>query len=175
MTMTMITLDSVLGNIYRNPEMRKKYDEMMSRSLCESVIITRMESERVRMRKTSSKGSDIALTMPPGTKMRHGDILMSDNERMIVVELEPENVISLEVKNNLDEDDLVEIPARIGHAIGNLHRPLKLEGRKIYFPIQADSEVAMFQKIFSPLDHHLEIKSTKMVFEPNEGLDVHEH
>ena len=171
----MITLESVLGNIYNDPSLKKKYDEMISRSLCESIKISRMESQRVRMRKTSNKGTDIALTMPPGSKLRHGDVLLLTAEQMIVLELQPENVISLEIKENLYEHDIIEIPARIGHAIGNLHRPLKLEGRKIFFPIQAESEVEMFKKIFSPLEDHLEISSTKMVFEPDEGMDIHEH
>lgn len=171
----MITLDSVLGNIYKDPSLKKKYDEMMSRSLCESIKISRMESQRVRMRKTSNNGTDIALIMAPGSKLRHGDILLLTAEQMIVLELQPENVISLEIKENLHGHDVIEIPARIGHAIGNLHRPLKLEGRKIFFPIQAESEVEMFKKIFSSLEDHLEISSTKMVFEPDEGMDIHEH
>ena len=171
----MITIESVLGNIYKDPSLKKKYDEMMSRSLCESIKISRMESQRVRMRKTSNNGTDIALIMAPGSKLRHGDILLLTAEQMIVLELQPENVISLEIKENLHGHDIIEIPARIGHAIGNLHRPLKLEGRKIFFPIQAESEVEMFKKIFSSLEDHLEISSTKMVFEPDEGMDIHEH
>jgi urease accessory protein len=171
----MITIESIVGNIYRNENLRKSYDQMRSKSRVEAVRIGRLESQRVRMRKTSDKGTDIAMTLPSGTRLRHGDVLLLDNEKMIILELEPENVLALEVKDNLDEDDLVEVPARIGHAIGNLHRPLKLEGRRIYFPIQAESEVEMFKKIFSPLKHHLEISSSKMVFEPDEGMDIHEH
>jgi urease accessory protein len=173
--MTLLTIDSVVGNIYRDKELGKRHEEMSSRSLCESIRIHRMESQRVRMRKATDKGTDIALTLPTGTKLRHGDVLLLTDEKMVVLELEPENVISLEVRDNLHKDDVVEIPARVGHAIGNLHRPLKLEGRKIYFPIQSESEIEMFTKMFSPLRDHLEIKSARMVFEPNEGLDVHEH
>jgi urease accessory protein len=148
---------------------------MSSRSLAESLRIGRMESQRVRMRKTSNKGTDIALSLPSGTRLRHGDVLLLNDEKMIILELKSENVLILEVKDNLHEDDFVEVPARIGHAIGNLHRPLKLEGRRIYFPIQAESELEMFKKILSPFEHHLDIQSTRMVFEPDEGMDIHEH
>ena len=79
------------------------------------------------------------------------------------------------MKDNIHEHDFVELPVRIGHAIGNLHRPIKLEGRKIYFPIQADQEIDMFRKIFGPISDHLEISQAKMVFEPEEGMDLHEH
>ncbi|PWU80782.1 MAG: hypothetical protein DLM72_10470 [Candidatus Nitrosopolaris wilkensis] len=33
----------------------------------------------------------------------------------------------------MHEDDSVEVPVRVGHTTGNLHRPIKLEGNKIYF------------------------------------------
>jgi urease accessory protein len=171
----MITINSIIGNIYHDENLRKQYDEMSSQSLCESIRINRMEAQRVRMRKRSSKGTDIALTMTPGTKLRHGDILMLANDKMITIELEPENLAVIEVKDNIHEHDAVEVPATIGHAIGNLHRPIKLEGRKIYFPIQTDSEIDMFKKIFGRLSDHLQITQTKMVFEPVEGTDVHEH
>jgi len=171
----MITINSIIGNLYHDSNLRKRYEEMSSQSLCESIRINRMEAQRVRMRKRSSKGTDIALTTAPGTRLRHGDVLMAGNEKMITIELEPENLAVVEVKDNIDEHDAVQVPVTIGHAIGNLHRPIKLEGRKIYFPIQTDSEIEMFKKIFGRLLDHLEITQAKMVFEPEEGTDVHEH
>jgi urease accessory protein len=85
---------------------------------------------------------------------------------MVVVEIEPENVLMIEIKRNIHDDDVVEVPLRIGHTIGNLHRPIKLERHKIYFPIQADAEVDMFKKLFGPINEHLDIKKRMMVFEP---------
>ena len=171
----MITINSIIGNLYHDSNLRKRYEEMSSQSLCESIRINRMEAQRVRMRKRSSKGTDIALTTTPGTRLRHGDVLMAGNDKMITIELEPENLAVVEVRDNIHEHDAVQVPVTIGHAIGNLHRPIKLEGRKIYFPIQTDSEIEMFKKIFGRLLDHLEITQAKMVFEPEEETDVHEH
>lgn len=171
----MITINSIIGNMYHDENLRKQYQDMSSQSLCESIRINRIEAQRVRMRKRSSKGTDIALTTTPGTRLRHGDVLMAGNDKMITIELEPENLAVVEVKDNIHEHDAVQVPVTIGHAIGNLHRPIKLEGRKIYFPIQTDSEIEMFKKIFGRLLDHLEITQAKMVFEPEEGTDVHEH
>lgn len=172
----MITISSIIGNLYHDSNLRKRYEEMSSQSLCESISITRMEAQRVRMRKRSSKGTDIALTMTPGTKLRHGDVLLHANDKMITIELEPENLAVIQVKDNIHEhDDAVQVLVTIGHAIGNLHRPIKLERRKIYFPIQTDSEIEMFKKIFGRLLDHMEITQAKMVFEPEEETDVHEH
>lgn len=171
----MITINSIIGNMYHDENLRKQYQDMSSQSLCESIRINRIEAQRVRMRKTSSKGTDIALIMTPGTKLRHGDVLLVTNDKMVIMELEPENLAVIQVKDNIHEHDAVQVPVTIGHAIGNLHRPIKLEGRKIYFPIQTDSEIEMFKKIFGRLLDHLEITQAKMVFEPEEETDVHEH
>ena len=171
----MITINSIIGNIYHDENLRKRYEDMSSQSLCESIRINRIEAQRVRMRKRSSKGTDIALTTTPGTRLRHGDVLMAGNDKMITIELEPENLAVVEVRDNIHEHDAVQVPVTIGHAIGNLHRPIKLEGRKIYFPIQTDSEIEMFKKTFGRLLDHLEITQAKMVFEPEEETDVHEH
>jgi len=148
---------------------------MKNKNNCEIITITRMESERVRMRKTTDKGSDVGLILPKGAKIHHGDIIYEQTDRMIIVQIAPENILKVTVKNNLPRDHVVEVPVIVGHTIGNLHRPLKLDGDKVYFPIQTDDEVAMFRKLFSPIINHLELEKVKMVFEPEEALDVHEH
>lgn len=171
----MITIDSVVGNIKKDKKIGEKYVEMCTRKVCETIKINRLESQRVRMRKTSDKGTDIALTLPPGTHLRHGDVIMLNEDKIVIVEIEPENVAMVEVKDNIHDDDIIQVPVTIGHTIGNLHRPIKLEENRIYFPIQADSEIDMFKKLFASVNEHIEIKNTKMVFEPDEGMSIHEH
>lgn len=171
----MITVESVIGNINKDKKLKQKYDEMVSKKSNEVIKISRVESQRVRMRKSSDKGTDMALTLQQGTRLKHGDVIMLTEDKMIIVEIEPENVLMVEIKEKLHEDDVVEVPVRVGHTIGNLHRPIKLESRKIYFPIQADTELDMFKKLFATMNEHLEIKTTKIVFEPEEGAEIHEH
>lgn len=170
----MITIESILGNIYRNSDLGEKHKAMSAKAQVELVRINRPEAQRVRMRKMSDKGTDIAMTLPPGTKLRHGDVALLSEGRMIIVEIEAEKVAVVEVKH-LHEDDAIGVPVRIGHTIGNLHRPIKLDGHRIVFPIHAESEVDMFRKMFGPLMHHIEIKDDVMVFEPEESMNVHEH
>jgi urease accessory protein len=154
----------------------QKFEQMCARAACETIKINRLESERVRMRKTSDKGTDIALTLPQGSHLRHGDVIMLTEDKMVIVEIEAENVAIVEIKDNIrDGDDIIKVPVIIGHTIGNLHRPLKLEQNRIYFPIQIDSEIDMFKKLFASVNEHIEINKTKMVFEPDEGMSMHEH
>jgi urease accessory protein len=127
------------------------------------------------MRKSSDKGTDVAWILQHDMHLKHGDVVMLTENKMVVVEIEPEDVLMIEIKENIHEDDVVEVPARVGHTIGNLHRPIKIERHKIYFPIQADTELEMFKKLFEPINEHLDIKKATMVFEPEEGMEMHEH
>jgi urease accessory protein len=169
----LITVDSVIGNINKDKKLKEKYDEMCSKNCCERIKISRLESQRARMRKSSDRGTDLALILPPGIRLKHGDVIILTDNKMVIVEIEPENVLMIEIKEN--EDDVVEVPLRVGHTIGNLHRPIKIERHKIYFPIQADTEVEMFKKLFEPINEHLDIKKRMMVFEPEEWMEMLEH
>ena len=136
----MITVDSVLGNINNDKKLKEKYDEMTARKVCETIKISRLESQRVRMRKISDKGTDVALTLPPGTRLKHGDVIIITENKMVVVGIESEDVIMIEIRDNIHQDDIVEVPVRVGHTIGNLHRPIRLEGNKIYLSLIHISE-----------------------------------
>jgi len=70
---------------------------------------------------------------------------------------------------------LFNIAIKLGHTIGNMHRPIKITNGKIYFPIQSESEIELFQKIFSKLRGHLDIKEENIIFEPDSGYDIHRH
>ena len=172
----MIMIDSIIGNIKRDKKLQEDYISLRQKSLCEKIVISRLESQRVRMRKTTDKGTDIGLSLAQGTVIRNGDVLYRTEAKMIVVEVEPEDVAVLTLKRDETPDnDLFEVAVRIGHAIGNLHRPIKIEGEKIYLPIQANSEIELLKKILAPIHDHLSITQDKIVFETDEGLQTHEH
>lgn len=170
----MITVNSVLGNL-KDPEFAAKYEQLSKENSCEVIKIQRSETQRVRMRRTSDKGTDIALTLPQGTQLKHRDVILSIPDKMIIIEIEPESVATISINEDIENANSIEIPVRLGHTIGNLHRPLRIDGRKIYFPIQADSELEMFRKLLNPIIDHIEINMAKMVFEPEEGTHIHEH
>jgi urease accessory protein len=175
----MLTIDQIVGNIYNDDKLRTTHRDFASKHQDETFLITRTESQRQRMRKVSNKGTDIALNFQSGNQhLRHGDVLHLNDNQIVVVEIEPENVLQVEIlKETLTDspESLIQIPVQIGHTIGNLHRPIMLDGSRIYFPIQAESEIEMFGKLFHPFHHHLEIQSKKIVFQPSETMNVHEH
>jgi urease accessory protein len=172
----LITINSIIGNIKRDKKLQEDYTSLCQMGLCEKIVISRLESQRVRMRKITDKGTDTGLLLTQGTILRNGDVLYKTEAKMITVEVDPEDVAVLTLKRDETPDnDLFEVAVRIGHAIGNLHRPIKIEGEKIYLPIQAQTEIELLKKIFAPIHDHLSITQDKIVFETDEGLQAHEH
>ena len=171
----MISINSIVGNVHKDFELGQKYREMSEKQLLEIVRIRRNEAQRVRMRKTSDKGTDVAIIFPQNTHIKHGDVLLLDNDKIIIVEVQPERVAVIAIENNIPSHQLLEIAAKVGHTIGNLHRPIKIENHNIILPIQAESELGLLKKIIGSMTEHINITSTTMVFEAEVGAEVHEH
>ncbi len=171
----MIYIHKIIGNIHFDSDLNDKYQEMIKTGLVEKIEITRLESDRARIRKISDKGTDLALTLIPGSHINNGDVVMLSEEKMVIANRTPENVAMISLKGLMSQDQLFETAIKIGHTIGNMHRPIKVVSDKIYFPIQSQSEVELFQTLLSNLINNIVIRSENIIFEPESGYDVHEH
>ncbi len=171
----MIHIHKIIGNIHSDSDLNDKYQEMIKTGLVEKIEITRLESDRARIRKISDKGTDLALTLIPGSHINNGDVVMLSEEKMVIASRTPENVAMISLKGLMSQDQLFETAIKIGHTIGNMHRPIKVVSDKIYFPIQSQSEVELFQTLLSNLINNIVIRSENIIFEPESGYDVHEH
>lgn len=195
----MLTITTVIGNIKKDPQLHQKYQESVKKNTVENVVIARSETEKVRMRKVSDKETDIGFILPSRTHLKDGDVVFLDDTKMIVIKLSPELVAILNIKNHdhnhdhkhkhdpnhdhdhnhdhkhANDDDLTNVAIKVGHTIGNLHRPLKIENRDIIFPIQSPDEINLFLRLLSDLKDYVEIRSEQLIFEPDQGFDIHAH
>ncbi|MGN6628544.1 MAG: urease accessory protein UreE, partial [Candidatus Nitrosocosmicus sp.] len=126
--------------------------------------------------------TDIGFILPPGTRLKDQDIVFLDSNKMIVIKLATELVAIISFKNQASDeyqkqkkDILTNIAIKIGHTIGNLHRPLKIENNKVIFPIQTKEEINLFQRLLVDVKDHINITFDEIVFEPDQGFDIHEH
>ncbi len=172
----MITVDTIIGNIDKDKKLREEFKMFCDEASCEKIMISRLESQRVRMRKITDKGTDVGIILPKGTILKDGDVIHQTKDKMIIIEIEPEDVAVLSFNAEDSQDyNLFGLAVRIGHALGNMHRPIKVVGKTIYIPIQADAEIELLNRIFEPMKHHLHITKDKIIFEPEEGTHTHEH
>ena len=159
---------SISGNIFHD-----KVFESLKTGDFERLKISRSELEKSRIRRQTDKGTDVGLALVSGEILHHGDVLSND-EKTIVIEQLPEKVISVRLKNK-PAAARVDLLVLIGHIIGNRHRPISIKNSVISFPIQADSEIEVFQKLFFDIINDIEISIEEMIFNPHTGADVHDH
>ena len=157
----MIIINSILGNIFKG--------ENLAKEKFEEIKISRIDLEKRILRKKTNLGTDIGINLDSSIKLQHGDII-GNNETKIIVEQIPEKVISVKLKENNEN-----IAILLGHIIGNRHRPISIEDKMILFPIQEDSELEIFQRLFKDIIDHVELKIEEKIFLPHTSADVHEH
>ncbi len=170
----MIAISSVIGNIFQDKELADKFEKLQKTMTCEVLKFSRSELDKTRFRKQTDKGTDIGCILDSEHKLNNGDVMYSNPEKFIVIEQIPEKVISIKIKKI--EANSEEILIKLGHIIGNRHRPIQIDKNgQIIFPILSDSELDTFRKLFSEIIDHLEMKVENQIFEPRNGMDVHEH
>ena len=157
----MISINSIIGNIFKDTNLLKEDLEKLKMS--------RIELEKKILRKQTDKGTDVGITLDSGIKLQHGDVI-GDDTKKIVIEQIPEKVISVKLKKNSQN-----IATLLGHIIGNRHRPIAINDKAILFPIQEDSELEIFERLFKEIIGDIELNIKEEIFSPHTSADVHEH
>ncbi|HKC78592.1 MAG TPA: Urease accessory protein, partial [Nitrosopumilaceae archaeon] len=130
------------------------------------------ELERSRIRKKTDFGTDVGLILDSGTRLYHGDVIISNTNKFIMIEQLPEKVISIRIKKlKKNPTGLITL----GHIIGNRHKPIVINNDTLYFPIQAYSEVEVFKKLLSDVVTNLDLEVGEQIFQPQHGMYMHEH
>ena len=162
----MLSSTSIVGNIFT-----ENGSQILKGKIFEKLPILRHDLEKNRLRRTTDKGTDIAIILERGSKLQHGDILKHDAS-FVVIEQIPEKVITVKTKEN---EDAFELLVLLGHIIGNRHRPISLEGRSVTSPIQTESELEIFERLFAPIIEKIEMNIEEKIYKPDERMNVHEH
>ena len=157
----MITINSILGSIFK--------EENLEKESFEEIKISRIDLEKRILRKKTNLGTDVGINLDSSIRLQHGDVI-GNNEIKIIVKQIPEKVISVKLKENTQNIGII-----LGHIIGNRHRPISIEDKMILFPIQEDSELEIFQRLFKDIIDHVELKIEEKIFLPHTSADVHEH
>ena len=88
------------------------------------IPMTAEDRARVRRKITAPDGRELALALPTGTRLWPGQILLSESDRIYVVEAAPELVTVIRPRD-------VREAAAAGHLVGNMHRDIDLDGEGI--------------------------------------------
>ena len=161
----MLQVNAPIGNIFVD----KEFIDLKNMKF-EKLRISRMDLEKRIFRQKTDLGTDIGWNLDPGIRLRPGDVFKKEGKKIVLEQL-PEKVISVKIKAK----NKAELMFLVGHIVGNRHRPVSLQGDEILFPIQADSELETFAKLFEGIINSIELTIKEQVFYPTLGGDLHEH
>jgi len=94
----MITIYSVLGNIFHDKEWNEKFDQVNKTNSFETIKLPRSDLEKTRLRAKTNQGTDVGIVLNSGTKIKNGDVLISNSDKFIIIQQNPEKVISVKKK-----------------------------------------------------------------------------
>ena len=156
----MIILTSVSGNIWHDTDMKD--------ATLERIHVSRMEMGKKRVRKTTDRGTDVGILLEGAATLRHGDIVTDGRHRMVIEQL-PEKVVSV----RLEPPYGMDLPVMLGHTLGNRHRPVSIRDDIVSFPIQSDSELEVFERLFACIPGRVELSIREMIFQPQGDASDH--
>lgn len=170
----MITISSTLGNIFHDNGWNEKFQKATQTNTFETLKLSRTDLAKNRLRAKTNKGPEVGIVLNSQLKIQNGDVLFSNPEKFILIQQNPEKVISV-TKKDKSEANFDETLVLLGHILGNRHRPIQIEDKKIIFPILSESELDIFKKLFSSIINQIELKIEERIFEPHGELKIHEH
>lgn len=163
----MIRITSVTGNVSDGMT-----QDGMAGGGPERIILDRADLQKSRLRRRSDRGTDVGLDMPPGTVLRHGDLVAGDG-RTLVIEQNPETVCVVRPRPGKTAAGLMVL---VGHAVGNMHRPVAIREEGVVFPVQDPSELETFRSMLDRMGPGLfELSLDSMIFVPHHLADVRGH
>jgi urease accessory protein len=135
-----ITIDRVLGNADDPP-----WAARLEGAAVDDLVLDQWEAQRSRMRKATSAGVELAISLDRSVHLRDGDVLAWDEQgRSAVVariDLKPVMVVHLDALETIDPMVAIRTCVELGHAIGNQHWPAVVKDRRVYVPLTVDHAV----------------------------------
>ena len=168
----MLVADSILGNAYEKSDISQKIDIAKENQTLKRLFLSRTQMEKSRLRTETEDGTEIGLSLEPGTILHNGDVL-EINSKLIIIHQLPEKIIRVIINENHMSPNLL---IQLAHIIGNRHRPISIASDEcIVFPIHDESEVELFEQLFSDIINQISLNVEDEIFVPNQGMNVHEH
>jgi urease accessory protein len=136
----MILVESVLGNA-SEPEWAAR----LAAATLDTFALDHWEAQKNRLRKKTTGGLEIAVSLDRGTFMRDGDVLLWDAAacRAVIAKLSLRDVMVIHLGElGKDAPELaLRTCVELGHALGNQHWPALVKGSEVYVPLTVDRKV----------------------------------
>lgn len=136
----MILIERVIGNS-RDPLWKKTLEG----ASIDWLELDQWEAQKSRLRKSTLKDLELALSLDRNAQLQDGDILLWDEEgrSAVIARIDLREVMIIDLEEVLREgpEKMVQTLFELGHALGNQHWPAIVKGTKVYVPLTVDRKV----------------------------------
>ena len=133
-------VQAVVGNAYD-----ADWATRLETAKVDELVLDQWAAQKQRLRTHTRDGTEVAIALGRGTRLRDGDILAWDEETAsaIVVRIELGEVMVVDLAGLIGESLTVAVrtAVELGHAIGNQHWPAVVRGTSMYVPVTVDRRV----------------------------------
>jgi Urease accessory protein UreE len=133
-------VETVLGNAHE-----QGWAERLRDAKIDELVLDQWDAQKSRLRKTTSLGTELALSLARGVRLRDGDVLAWDDRTATAVvariDLGEVMVVHLDTLPGETAQERVRSAVELGHAIGNQHWPAVVKGTRMYVPLTVDRRV----------------------------------
>ena len=119
------------------------HDARFATRRVERFLVSSADASKRRLRGRTDAGTDLAVDLARGAYLSDGAVLDDDGERVVVVERKPEQALIVRLSAALDHTELIRQAVRLGHAFGNQHVPVEVEGEEVRIAITTSQEIAV--------------------------------
>jgi urease accessory protein len=129
----MVRVRQLLGSVHDRPFRDRRVV---------SVSVAWDEASRRRLRRAAADGTDVAIELDDGGYLADGVVLDDDGQRVLVVVRSPEPALIVRLDLTLTPTELTAQAVALGHAFGNQHVPVDVEGADVRIPLTTSEAVA---------------------------------
>ncbi|MEZ5100232.1 MAG: urease accessory protein UreE [Thermoleophilia bacterium] len=105
------------------------------------VSVASADAAKRRLRLASAGGVDLAVDLPRGSYLRDGAVLHDDGARVVAVERRAEEAVVVRLAPDLAPGELLRQAVALGHAFGNQHVPVEVEGDELRVPVTTSAAI----------------------------------
>ncbi|MER9127708.1 hypothetical protein NKH81_32375 [Mesorhizobium sp. M0959] len=99
------------------------------------------EAGKRRLRRRTKAGLDFAVSMEHSQYLFHGAVLFDNEDHTVVVCRPEELALIVDLSQTSSVPDIVRQAALIGHAFGNQHVPVEVDGCSILVPMLSSEDL----------------------------------
>lgn len=159
-----------LGNSIKDASLAERIEKARDSGRCLEIRISQTDSRKGRIHAHTTSGVTIGIVKSRDWLLQDGDVLETEQGRLLLVRLQEQKVIVLRFTEPVT-DRAIEL-IHLGHVLGNHHWPIIVQDRQLYIELAVDAQV------IEATIREFQIPGLKIDYElrsPNDHLDFSQH